>query len=526
MTSSTFLNVYSGPDAIQQYFDPDVHPPLPLVEVPQTLNPYYQDGVRIFAKMMSMHPANNVKIMPAMNMLEKGVQQGKTKTVVEYSSGSTVISLALASRVYHQIQDVRAFLSNKTTTPKLRLMQFFGLDVTLFGGPSQPEPLDERGGIHRARLLAQEDEQVLNANQYENDGNWQSHVKWTGPQIHKQLPNINVLCAGMGTSGTMTGLGQYFKQAKPSVTRLGVCTAAGDRVPGPRSYALLAPVEFPWRDSVDAVEEVGSKDAFSLSLQLCREGLVCGPSSGFNLQGLFNYLGKRKAAGTLSELSGADGLINCVFICCDLPYQYIDEYFDKVSSESFHPIKNQNLAAVDLYRYDEAWELQPTEAISQYSSSDPTVSSTVLLDLRKPDDFISSNIPGSYNLPLQSLSSTSPSPFFDAEALERQWKEIDNMLSPNTICAYDLAGKNVGVICYNGDTARVATSVLRARGIVASSIKGGFEALTAELPQLRKNSRLSFQQWSETTNATPSRPEPELLSSDAGPRHEVIVNAP
>jgi cysteine synthase len=97
--------------------------------VPQALNPYYGDGVRIFAKMMSMHPANNVKIMPAMNMLEKGVQKGKTETVVEYSSGSTVISLALASRVYHQVQDVRAFLSNKTTTSKLRLMQFFGLDV-------------------------------------------------------------------------------------------------------------------------------------------------------------------------------------------------------------------------------------------------------------------------------------------------------------------------------------------------------------------------------------------------------------
>jgi len=69
-----------------------------------------------------------------------------------------------------------------------------------------------------------------------------------------------------------------------------VCTAAGDRVPGPRSLALLSPVEFPWRDSVDAIEEVGSKDAFSLSLALCRAGLICGPSSGFNLQGKRNYL--------------------------------------------------------------------------------------------------------------------------------------------------------------------------------------------------------------------------------------------
>lgn len=64
MTSTNPLNVYSGPEAIQQYFDPDVLPPLPLVEIPPCLNPFYGDGVRIFAKMMSMHPANNVKIMP------------------------------------------------------------------------------------------------------------------------------------------------------------------------------------------------------------------------------------------------------------------------------------------------------------------------------------------------------------------------------------------------------------------------------------------------------------------------------
>ena len=136
---------------------------------------------------------------------------------------------------------------------------------------------------------------------------------------------------------------------------LSVCTTAGDRVPGPRSLALLSPVEFPWRDSVDAMEEVGSKEAFGLSLRLSREGLICGPSSGFNLQGsltfrtlliqltlpgLLNYLHKQKVAGTMSKLVGPDNLINCVFICCDLPYQYIDEYFAKLSTDNFHPIRN------------------------------------------------------------------------------------------------------------------------------------------------------------------------------------------
>lgn len=59
-------NVYKGPDALKNYFNPDIAPPLPLVELPETLNPYHKDGVRIYAKMMTMHPANNVKAMPGM----------------------------------------------------------------------------------------------------------------------------------------------------------------------------------------------------------------------------------------------------------------------------------------------------------------------------------------------------------------------------------------------------------------------------------------------------------------------------
>jgi hypothetical protein len=54
-----------------------------------------------------------------------------------------------------------------------------------------------------------------------------------------------------------------------------------------------------------------------------------------------NFLEKRKAAGTLHELAGVNGIINCVFICCDLPYQYIDEYFSKLDDGAFKPIHNQ-----------------------------------------------------------------------------------------------------------------------------------------------------------------------------------------
>lgn len=66
--ASNPLNVYVGPDSIAKYYDPDIQPPLPLVELPSALNPFRGDGVRIYAKMMSMHPANNVKALPGMWM--------------------------------------------------------------------------------------------------------------------------------------------------------------------------------------------------------------------------------------------------------------------------------------------------------------------------------------------------------------------------------------------------------------------------------------------------------------------------
>ncbi|KAJ5311395.1 hypothetical protein N7476_007255 [Penicillium atrosanguineum] len=481
-------NVYFGPSSLKKYFDPDSQPPLPLVELPEHLNPYYCDGIRIYAKMMTMHPANNVKAMPAMNMLESTVDPTKTNTIIEYSSGSTVISMSMVARVMHGVQDTRAFLSNKTSDAKLKLMQFFGLDITLFGGPSQPEPIDHRGGIQNARRMAAESDDIVNPNQYENDNNWQSHVRWTGPQIFKQLPEINVLCAGMGTSGTMTGLGTYFKSVKPSVMRLGVCTAPGDRVPGPRSYALMRPVEFPWKEAVDSIEEVGSERSYTLSLKLCREGLVCGPSSGFNLQGLFQMLEKRKNAGTLGDLAGPDGLTHCVFLCCDLPYQYIGEYFQKLGAEEFPPIRNERLANVDLHRYDEAWERDALEVLPQVYGSPRSLEHSLLseislrpqhrvIDLRRTGDFGAWNLPESINLPMNSLGPHTSSPFSDPAVLEAQWVELEKIFNDGKLVT-DLASHHILVVCYNGDTARVATSVLRAKDLEADSVRGGYHAMS------------------------------------------------
>ncbi|RDW85409.1 hypothetical protein BP5796_03734 [Coleophoma crateriformis] len=508
MSESNPFNVYHGEDSVRDYYDPDKQPMIPLVEIPRKLNPFYDDGVRIYAKMMSTLPANNVKALPALNMLQKTVTP-ETKTIIEYSSGSTVISMSLIARVLFGIEDTRAFLSNKTSFTKLQLMRFFGLNITLFGGPSQPEPTDNRGGIFRAEEMSKLNDGVINPNQYMNDLNWGAHVRWTGPQIIKQLPDIDVVCAGMGTAGTMTGIGTYMKSAKPSVTRVGVCTKAGDRVPGPRSYALMSPVEFPWRDAVDTIEEVGSYDSYKLSLELSREGLICGPSSGFNLKGLYNFLQKCKDEGRLQGLSSTNSTVNCVFICCDLPYQYLDDYFEKLGESPFHPLQNRNLLNVDKYRYDEAWEVPSTSALQElYSASAKELAGllkvpaadapelitppgtpdekdapfplqlckdNILLDLRAFEDYARQYLPGAISMPLSTCGPETPSPFRNPQTLEAQWSELE--LALDALRLRGMKDCRVFVLCYNGDTARVATSVLRAKGIEASSIKGGMKGV-------------------------------------------------
>ena len=76
-------------------------------------------------------------------------------------------------------------------------------------------------------------------------------------------------------------------------------------------FSLLEPVEFPWRDSVDGIEEVPSFESFETALALCRNGLLVGPSSGLALLGLLKYLERVKAEGRLDELRNEDGEIPC-----------------------------------------------------------------------------------------------------------------------------------------------------------------------------------------------------------------------
>lgn len=121
-----------------------------------------------------------------------------------------------------------------------------------------------------------------------------------------------------------------------------VCFPVRDILPGPRTLPLVEGCDFPWKQTADAVEIVGSVDAYRLSMQLSREGIICGPSSGMTLKGLYKFIQKARDSGTLTQYADpTTGEVSCVFVCCDLPYQYLDSYFKKLGEDDFPPIINE-----------------------------------------------------------------------------------------------------------------------------------------------------------------------------------------
>jgi cysteine synthase len=342
---TTTLNVYNGKHSVRDFLDPGKHPYLPLVEIPPELNPFLADGVRIFAKLMTFSPLGNVKALPAFNMLHEEHRRGElegVKTAVENSSGNTVSSVAIVARQFG-VHTTQSFVPHEISWHKLLMLLFFGIEPIVNTEPPDPNASDPRSGVYKARERGKL-KGWINPGQYENDDNPKAHQKWTARQIWRQTAgNISVFCAGLGTTGTIIGNARYLKKKKRRVQIVGVMRQDGNYVPGVRTRSLLRLIRFDWEAHVDTIERIGTADAYRLSLQLSRKGIVVGPSAGFALAGLLQYLEGRKHGGTLDELREANDEISCVFICPDTPIPYLEEYFKYLDQSVFPPIQNQGL---------------------------------------------------------------------------------------------------------------------------------------------------------------------------------------
>lgn len=339
-------NVFSGPDAVQDFLNPGNHPNLPLVEIPPDLNPFAADKVRIYAKLMGMSPLGNVKAFPAFNMIREKYLSGElqgVERIVENSSGNTVFSMALVARQFG-VKRTQSYVPSEISWNKLLMLLFFGIEPIVNQEPQNPGAADPQSGVAKARADGEADD-AINPDQYSNADNPASHEKWTAPQIWEQTEGkIDIFCAGLGTTGTLIGNSKYLKSKDPSVRVVGVMRAPDQYVPGVRTEKLLKLVGFEWKEHIDVVERIETAESYRVSLDLSRRGIVAGPSSGLALAGLLKHLDALKKSGDLDQLRKTDGgEITCVFPCPDGPMPYLDEYFKYVDASHFPAIRNEGI---------------------------------------------------------------------------------------------------------------------------------------------------------------------------------------
>jgi len=233
--------------------------------------------VRIFAKLEGANPTGSLKDRIARAMIEDARASGALRpgqTILEPSSGNTGISLAMIGALLGH--PVRIVMPDNTTAERSELLRLYGAEII-----SSPGAEGSNGAIRVAADLAAADPDLFMPYQYGNEANPRAHEEGTGPEIVAAVPEVDAFVAGLGTGGTLTGVGRYLKRMRPGVRVIAAEPLPGERVQGLRSLdeGFVPPV---LDESVlDDRYLVSYRDALiGLRSLLHVEGLFAGLSSG------------------------------------------------------------------------------------------------------------------------------------------------------------------------------------------------------------------------------------------------------
>ncbi len=268
----------------------------PLVGLPR-LSP--RPGVRLWAKLEGQNPTGSVKDRIAKAMVDDAEKTGRLTpgsgaTLLEPSSGNTGIALALVARLrgYRLV----VVMPENTSEERRQLLRLYGAEVVLSvaeGGSN--------GAIRRAEELAAANPDWVMLYQYGNPANATAHYETTGPELWRDLPEVTHFVAGLGTTGTLMGVGRYLKEQNPAVQIVAAEPEYGDLVYGLRNLdeGFVPPIFDP--ELLDRRVKVNSHDALARTRELAAvEGIFAGISSGASL-----HVALRVAAG----LSQADVVV-------------------------------------------------------------------------------------------------------------------------------------------------------------------------------------------------------------------------
>jgi cysteine synthase B len=246
----------------------------PMVELTRLLP---QPDVRIYAKLEGANPTGSVKDRVALAMIREAEAAGLLqpgRTILEPSSGNTGISLALVGLLHGY--PVRIVMPDNTTAERERLLRLYGAEIV-----HSPGAEGSNGAIRLAQHLADEDPELYMPYQYGNEANPRAHEVGTGPEILEQVPDVDVFVAGLGTGGTLTGVGRHLKRVRPGARVVAAEPMPGELVQGLRSLeeGFVPPVLD--TSVLDDRHLVSTRDALvGVRRLLTTEGIVAGLSSG------------------------------------------------------------------------------------------------------------------------------------------------------------------------------------------------------------------------------------------------------
>jgi cysteine synthase B len=235
-------------------------------------------GVNIYAKLEGFNPTGSVKDRIALHMIKAAEETGALtpgKTVLEPTSGNTGISLAMVCRA--KGYRLLCVLPDNVTPEREALLRAFGAEVVY-----AENAISTNDAVFKAQRMMEEDPgEYFMPYQYGNENNPRAHYETTGPEILRDLPDVDIFVAGLGTGGTLTGVGRYLKEHRPETKVIAAVPHPGDLVQGLRDLGegFIPPVLD--ETILDGRIVVDSVSSFRAAKDLMeREAIFAGISSG------------------------------------------------------------------------------------------------------------------------------------------------------------------------------------------------------------------------------------------------------
>jgi [CysO sulfur-carrier protein]-thiocarboxylate-dependent cysteine synthase len=279
----------------------------PMVDI-SALSP--NPDVRILAKLEGQNPGGSIKDRIAWKMVQEAEDDGTLsagRTIIEPSSGNTGIALAMIARTRGYA--IKVVVPENVSIERRQALEVWGAEIILTPGEE-----GSNGAVRRAQELADEHPEWVFLYQYANEANPRAHYEATGPEIWRDAPDLTHFVAGLGTTGTLMGVGRFLKEQNPDVKVVAVEPPLGERVEGLRNLddGYIPPVYEKWGgpDLLDRKRIVRPRESIEWTRRLIEVGIFSGISGGAALAG---------AAKVASEIEG--GMI--VVILADGGWKYL-----------------------------------------------------------------------------------------------------------------------------------------------------------------------------------------------------------